>query len=395
MPDGNWLSHVSRPFEIAKVLRERGHEMVFAGEGPYMKLPRDAGFEIRYAKTLDPEHVLQRSRSGRCDWYCYQTLCEGVDEDLSVFETLKPDLVLGDFRLSLSTSCELYGVPLAVTLNAAWTNYYTVRIRAPEHFKLTQLLGRRFTNALAPWLERFILSYDSRVHRRLRRERGLSRRRNLWDIWRGDLNLLVDTPEYGPTRNLPEHFHYIGPIFWEPDLETPQWLDELDGTKPTIYFTMGSTGYPKFFRQAVELFGNTNYQCIMTTAGLVDFDELPPNVYSTEYAPGSALMTVSDAVVCHGGNGTIYQAMAAGKPIIGIPTMHDQEFNLDRVVALGAGIQLSELKFEPNDLITAVDEILTNAIYGRNASKHKEIIKGYGGSRQGAELIERFLNDAS
>ena len=41
MPDGNWLAHTSRPFEIAKVLRDMGHEVIFAGEGPYMKLPRE------------------------------------------------------------------------------------------------------------------------------------------------------------------------------------------------------------------------------------------------------------------------------------------------------------------------------------------------------------------
>ena len=43
MPDGNWLSHTSRPFEIAKELRELGYDVVFASDGQYMRLPREGG----------------------------------------------------------------------------------------------------------------------------------------------------------------------------------------------------------------------------------------------------------------------------------------------------------------------------------------------------------------
>jgi len=91
---------------------------------------------------------------------------------------------------------------------------------------------------------------------------------------------------------------------------------------------MGSTGYARFFEQAIEIFGNSEYQCIMTTAGMVSLSCIPENFYVTDYAPGSKIMEKSDVVVCQGGNGTIYQAMSKGVPIIGIPTMHDQEFNL-------------------------------------------------------------------
>jgi UDP:flavonoid glycosyltransferase YjiC (YdhE family) len=65
MPDGNWLSHVSRPSEIAKVLREMGYEVVFASDGYYMKLPREKDFEVLPIITISPDRVLKCSRSGR------------------------------------------------------------------------------------------------------------------------------------------------------------------------------------------------------------------------------------------------------------------------------------------------------------------------------------------
>ena len=74
MPDGNWLSHTSRPFEIAKVLREMGHEVIFASDGEYMKLPRDADFQVIPIVTIDPDRVLACSRNGRVNWYDFNLI---------------------------------------------------------------------------------------------------------------------------------------------------------------------------------------------------------------------------------------------------------------------------------------------------------------------------------
>lgn len=392
MPDGNWLSHTSRPFEIAKILRQMGHEIIFASDGEYMKLPREAGFPVLPIITIVPDRVLACSRNGRANWYDYRLIQDCVSAELQLFDEIQPDLVLTDFRLPLSTSCEMAGIPLAVTLNASWTNYYSVRINAPEHLAITRLLGKWLSNLVIPWVKDFIVTVDARPFNQFRRQHGLKPCGNIWDVWRGDLNLIVDIPEYGPTQNLPSNFHYIGPIVWEPDTAVPAWLDDLDPARPTLYFSMGSTGYGRFFEQAIEIFGDTEYQCLMTTAGLIHLADIPDNFYVVDYAPGSALMKQSDVVVCHGGNGTIYQAMAQGVPIIGIPTMHDQEFNLDQVVALGIGIHLSELSFEPAHLQSAVEQILADKQFLENAQRYKKVLAKYDGPQTGAKRIDDFMN---
>lgn len=390
MPDGNWLSHTSRPFEIAKVLREMGHEVIFASDGEYMKLPSDAGFQVIPIVTIDPDRVLACSRNGRVNWYDYNLISRCVSAELELFDQLHPDLILTDFRLPLSTSCEMAEIPLAVTLNAAWTNYYNVRVKPPEHLAVTRILGKRLTNFVVPWLKDLIVTMDARPFNKFRQRHGLSSFHNIWDVWRGDLNLMVDIPEYGPTKDLPSDFHYIGPIVWEPDTAVPPWLGQLDPARPTLYFSMGSTGNVRFFQQAIEIFGDTEYQCLMTTAGMVELSHLPENFYVVDYAPGSSLLEKSDLVICHGGNGTIYQAMQQGVPIIGIPTMHDQEFNLDRVEDLGIGIHLSELQFKPEHLVEAVEKILEDNKFKDNALHYMKILAGYDGARRGAALIQAF-----
>ena len=391
MPDGNWLSHTSRPFEIAKVLRKLGYLVVFASDGQYMKLPRESGFEVLPIFTISPQRVLKCSRAGLANWYDYNLIKQCVEAELELFTREKPDLVLTDFRLSVSISCEIGEIPMVMVLNAAWTNYYSVPVRAPEHLKIARIVGSRIANLLAPIGKRWIQKSGNKGFNKYRREHGLPLRGNIYDTWRGKLNLMVDIPEYSPTTNLPSDFHYIGPIVWEPDIELPTWLNDLDPNKPTIYFTMGSTGYARFFDQAIEIFGDSKYQCIMTTAGMAQISAIPSNFYVVDYAPGSEIMKRSDVVVCQGGNGTIYQAMSYGVPIIGIPTMHDQEYNLDRVEALGIGIQLSELKFKPSHLADAVEIILNNEEYRDNARYYMNILSEYNAPQKGAELIADFL----
>lgn len=391
MPNGYFLAHVSRSLEIAKYLREIGHEVIFASEGNYMELVQENEFPVLSVKTLEIDRILACSRQGRVNWYDYDLVKTSVEAELKLFEQIKPDLVLSSFRLTLKTSCELASLPLAVILNSSWTNFSTVRNKAPEHSQFTKILGQSLASLIFPWGKEMVITLDILPFKKFRQEAGLSPGKNLWDIWQGDLNLISDIPEYGPTKNLPSNFYYIGPIIWEPNIEMPYWFEQIDSQKPTIYITMGSTGNPYFFEQAIDIFGDSDYQFIMTTAGLVKLTNIPKNFFVTEYAPGSLIMQKSDLVICQGGNGTIYQAMSQGLPIIGIPTSHDQEFNMNRVVDLGIGIQLSELKFKPSHLIQAVEKIFNELTYRETAQKFEKILGNYNASQKGAQIIDQFL----
>jgi MGT family glycosyltransferase len=388
--DGGFLSHVSRPLEIAKHLRTAGHEVSFAASGQYSNLASDAGFAVLPIYTVPLDRILSRSRIGRADWYALEQIRDTVSADRAIFDEVKPDIVLGDFRHSLHTSCEMARIPFASILNASWTNYYSIDYRAPEHLAITGILGKALATKISPWVKYAILRWDVRAHNHYRRQVGLAPFKNVWDMFSGDLNLLTDIPEYGPTHNLPRNFHYVGPVIWEPDVAAPEWLHKLDPDRPTIYFTMGSTGHAQYLDNALELFGGTQYQCLMTTAGLLEPSNVPNNFYVCDYAPGSLLMEKSDVVVCHGGNGTIYQAMQHGVPIIGIPTMHDQEFNLQRVTDLGIGIELSDLHFKPEHLSHAVEQVLSDASFREAAQRYRQVLAGYDGPRAAARLIGEY-----
>jgi UDP:flavonoid glycosyltransferase YjiC (YdhE family) len=166
------------------------------------------------------------------------------------------------------------------------------------------------------------------------------------------MNLIADLPAYAPCTNLPENFRYVGPLIWEPSINPPSWLDEIDVNCKTVYVTLGSTGDATKLRRTLDCLLSAGYQVLVTTGGIAT--DIPKGVFSSPYAPGSALLPHSDAIICHGGSLTIYQAVLCGVPVVGIPTFHDQETNMDRVTALGWGVEVSPRRWREAELLKAV-----------------------------------------
>jgi UDP:flavonoid glycosyltransferase YjiC (YdhE family) len=167
--------------------------------------------------------------------------------------------------------------------------------------------------------------------------------------------MIADLPEFIPCRNLPAHFRYVGPLIWEPSIQEPAWLGELRTDVPTVYVTLGSTVDRSTLVSLLTGLRDGGYQVLATVGSRMD--DLPAGIHAAAYAPGSALLRRSQAVICHGGNLTIYQAIREGVPIVGIPTWHDQELNLDRVEAMGWGVSLRPRRWTNPELLTAVKRV--------------------------------------
>ncbi len=393
--DGGFLAHTTRSFEVGSALRRHfGHRVVFVGDGPYMHIPRDAGFETRPVYTVDRNVTMKLAkRAGLCSLSWWRGECaRSVESDLEVLSSLRPDLVVGDMHWSLCTSARVAEIPYVAVTNAAWTRWYSEAIEPPQGHFSTKVLGQRLTRAIFPQLKNVLTWYYSLGYTHVRRRYKLPPVRSLYDLIEGDMTLLADVPEYMPTRaEMPASFRYVGPILWEADLPEPAWLKRLDPTRPTLYFTMGSTGDTAFFDEAIRVFGDTEYQILITTGGLADLGPVPKNVFVEEYAPGAALMQVSDAVVSHGGNGTVYQALSYGVPVIGFPSIFDQEINMQRVCALGCGVRMWRSEYSAEALKAAVEQVLGDGRYRDRCRALAERIAYFEGPRRAAYHIHRLL----
>lgn len=393
--DGGFLAHTTRALEVGRSLqRMYGHEVVFCCEGPYARLLREGGFPVHPVYTVDREVTLKLARrAGLCDLRWWRDVAEkSVASDMALLRSLKADMVVGDLRMSLSTSARAMNLPYVSVTNAAWTSRYAEPISVPEGHLSEKLLGRKLAQSLFPGVKKVLLWYWARGFDGVRKRLGLQPLHSMHDLIEGDVTLLADLPEYFPVKDAPASFRYVGPIRFRAALPRPIWLGRLSKDRPTLYFTMGSTGDARFFSEAVRVFGGTKYQVLITTAGLpAQLFSRYDNVFVEELADGDSLMAASQLTITHGGNGTIYQALGQGVPVIGIPTMFDQEINLQRVEALGAGQRLQLRDCRGEVLRSTVERILNTPSYREAAAHLQRRIQTFEGPRAAAQHVDHFL----
>jgi len=124
----------------------------------------------------------------------------------------------------------------------------------------------------------------------------------------------------------------------------PDWWD--GSTAPLIYVTFGTVlGHMSIaaavYRSALAALRGSRARILLTVGRRFDTSELgplPANVHVEGWIDQAHVLDEADLVVCHGGSGTVFGALAAGVPVVVVPVFADQFENGRRVVAAGAGL---------------------------------------------------------
>ncbi|MGA8146828.1 MAG: glycosyltransferase [Gallionellaceae bacterium] len=344
--------------------------------------------------TISSQQFLQALASGK-PLYDTATLRGYVQEDIKLIEQIKPDLIVGDFRLSLSVSARLVGIPYAAITNSYWSPYY-----AGNDFPLPVLpMTKILPLAVAKMLFRLARPLAFCLHciplNRVRQENGLPSlgpdlRRAYTDA---DCTLYADVPELFPTRNLPFSHHYLGPILWSPPGALPAWWDDVPTDRPIIYLTLGSSGQARLLPTVLDALTNLPFTVIVATAGAIVPQRLPDNVYIADYLPGTEAAARARLVICNGGSPTSQQSLAAGVPVLGIASNMDQLLNMRAVVDAGAGIMLRADRHDARSVRAAVTEIHASPAYADSAAKLSAIFDHYHAPERFAAIVGELAKE--
>jgi UDP:flavonoid glycosyltransferase YjiC (YdhE family) len=364
------LAHVARPLALATTLDHSRFEPVLACDprylrfcaGPWQLLGLDSISSRMFATAL----------ANGAPLYDTDTLRRYVKQDLEIIDRIKPDVIVGDFRLSLSVSARLVGIPYVGISNAYWSPNYS----AKYSFPLPVLpITRWLPLPLAATLFRLGRSAAFRLHcrplNRVRGENGLPSlgvdlRRVYTDA---DFTAYADMPELFPIGNLPPGHGYLGPVLWSPLVPKPTWWDHLPNGRPVVYVTLGSSGDAGLLATVLKGLEGLPVTVIASTAGAAMPDRVPANSYVADYLPGSEAAARSALVICNGGSLTCQQAVAAGVPVVGIASNMDQFLNMGALVRAGAGCLLRADRVDAAHLGNMVSTAIATDSLSRSASR--------------------------
>ncbi|RYE75511.1 MAG: glycosyltransferase, partial [Hyphomicrobiales bacterium] len=126
--------------------------------------------------------------------------------------------------------------------------------------------------------------------------------------------------------------------------------------------------------------------------GGIKAEDLPPTVYSIAKAPHTELFKHVSGVVHHGGAGTTYAGLFAGKPTFVVPQFFDQPYWGKRVYELGCGPAPVRLrKLTPGLLAAALEDLATEPSYALAAADLREKLMHEDGTGYAADVIEETI----
>ncbi|RFP10521.1 glycosyl transferase family 1 [Duganella sp. BJB488] len=352
------LAHVGRPLALARTLSPQRYEVHFACAPGYGAFLQGSRFSTWPLGSISSARFLAALAAGK-PVYDAATLHNYVHDDLRLLQAVRPDVVVGDFRLSLSVSARVAQVPYVGLINAYWSPYVPQRYTVPAIG-----LARALPIALADRLFRLVRPLAFALHSLpLNRVRRAYRLPSLGYDLRGvyadaDYVLYPDIPEMFPAVGLPANHSYLGPVTWSPPTEPPGWWDALPADRPLVYVTLGSSGQGALLPRILQALAPLPLRVMAATAGQADPGEPPDNAHVAAYLPGEEAARRAQLVVCNGGSPTSQQALAAGVPVLGIAGNLDQYLNMRAVAAMGAGTLLRSDRLNEDGVRRAVLDLL-------------------------------------
>lgn len=396
------IAHVVRPLEIAKALRRAGIQVVFGMNDRYRAFVERENFTTLPLFAAPSEVLMNAVRTVNFSEVNAQLENYFQSDIVNMKKLGVVDLVLSDFRFTARYAAKYLGIPFVSIVNGFFSPYYAIEPSIPKAIMPGLPRPLRESYLVKSVAHKAVLNYHGKPYRHLCAKYGIPARiRSAFHFSVSDeLTLLCDLPVFTPQRDdLPPHYQFSGPIFWEPDQgETAHLNIPALAEQGLIYVTLGTSGETGAFREIIQALGKSRYQVILSTGGEL-IEGLPENIHGVGYAKPSEILPHAKLMICHGGNGSIYQAVKFGVPVLCITSFYDQEWNGQRVSELGLGDAVYCRQVTQETISKKVEKIINDSAYSVTAGNFKAVMSHWNGAENAAEkihgLLKRSLNFAN
>ncbi|MFJ9213852.1 macrolide family glycosyltransferase [Streptomyces sp. NPDC102264] len=209
---------------------------------------------------------------------------------------------------------------------------------------------------------------------------------------------------------LPRDFHYEGDSFDERFVFAGPCLADrsaYQGTwqpaspdRPVLLISLGTaaTGWPEFFRTAIDAFGDSEWDVVMAVGDHIDSAELgtvPANFSVNRHVPQLDVLQHASLFVTHGGMNSTMESLYYGVPMVVIPQMNEQKANGMRVEELGLGRHLAPADTTVDSLRRSVTDVAASQDVAANVERMRDSIRGVDGPRVAAGAVDAYLQSLS
>lgn len=326
-----------------------------------------------------------------------QTAAAAARALASLMEGFEPDLVVSDIlTLAPTLAAEVAGVPHATLIPHVYPvqqpgmPLYSLGLRPPR-----TAVGRLGWRATGPLLAMGL----RRGRDELNETRG---RLGLGPIERfhggiSELLAIVATfPQLEYPREWPTQVQLTGPLFYElpgQEVELPE------GDAPLVLVAPSTSQDPEceLLRVALEGLAEEPVRVLATTNRHRPERpiEVPANATVVDWMLYSQAMPAADAVICHGGHGTVARALAAGTPLLVCPSVGDMGENAARVAWSGAGLSVPRRLLSRRSIRLATRRLLGEPRFAERAGEIAAWSEANDGAAAAADLVEDAARNAT
>jgi UDP:flavonoid glycosyltransferase YjiC (YdhE family) len=333
LPENHSLSHIAKGLAVAEVLQAKGHEVLLGVSEARAAFLEGRGVPWRVLPDLQDS---DRSGYPTVAWFRDPRRLEAcILAEVALMEAFRPDRVLGVFRFTARASTHLAGVPYdALNCGCMLPEYEEILGFAPED------PGRE---EQAFYLRAFFGFAGNRASRALEKL-GLAPVPDLRSLLKGDRTFLWDIPEFAP---LPAGTAatYVGPVLWHGWSQDALDVEALlAASHPLAIVTFGTcVNSARASCRLVSVLLDMGFQVLLAAGGQTTLlDEVPrhPRLTVCNFAPLHLLYPRAALTVCHGGQLTLFEALAGRSPVLVLPLQPEQAHNGLCLARLGCGRSL-------------------------------------------------------
>jgi UDP:flavonoid glycosyltransferase YjiC (YdhE family) len=372
---------------LGRALRTQGHDVMLQTWRRWQRHVEAEGLAFAPA----PEYQVFPSGPEPLDFY--EAVVHATRDTLPLLRAQAPDVVVADIlTLAPALGAELAQIPRATLIPHVYPHgepdfpIYSLGARLSRTAR-GRALWRRAQGPVQRGLERG-RSELNRTRTRL----GLHPLERVHGGISDELALVGTLPQLEYPRRWPEHVRVVGPLMWEPparDVELPP------GDEPLVLIAPSTAQDPehRLLRAALEGLATAPVRVLATWNRRLPARPLPvpDNARVVEWVSYSRTMPHCDAVVCHGGHGTLVRALSCGCAVVAAPAVGDMNENAARLDWAGAGVRVPRRFASPRVLRLAVERALGEPVIRARVRELAQWAREHDGGAAATRLVEELL----